>query len=68
MAVAVNPGVSFEFGAPQPLFETGLRFLPQYKIWMDQYAVSGDGQRFLLNRRNLYRNRRGRDRMAVIPG
>ena len=51
MAVAVNPGVSFEFGAPQPLFETGLRFLPQYKIWMDQYAVSGDGQRFLLNRR-----------------
>ena len=51
MVVAVNPGPTFEFGVPQPLFETGLLFLPQYKIWMDQYAVSGDGQRFLLNRR-----------------
>src|SRR5580704_12235369 len=51
MAVAVNSGPTFEFGASQALFETGLLFLPQYKIWMDQYAVSGDGQRFLLNRR-----------------
>ena len=51
MAVSVNPGPTFEFRGPQPLFETGLRFLPQYKIWMDQFAVSGDGQRFLLNRR-----------------
>jgi Tol biopolymer transport system component len=51
MAVAVTPGPTFEFGAPQRLFETGLLFLPQYKIWMDQYAVSRDGQRFLLNRR-----------------
>jgi eukaryotic-like serine/threonine-protein kinase len=50
MAAAVNPGPTFEFAAPQPLFETGLRF-PQHKIWMDQYAVSRDGQRFLLNRR-----------------
>jgi hypothetical protein len=51
MAVAVTPGPTFEFGAPQRLFETGLLFLPQYKIWMDQYAVSRDGHRFLLNRR-----------------
>ena len=51
MAVAVTLGSTFEFGAPQRLFETGLLFLPQYKIWMDQYAVSRDGQRFLLNRR-----------------
>jgi hypothetical protein len=51
MAVAVNSGPAFEFGAPQPLFETGLLFMPHYKIWMDQYAVSRDGQRFLLNRR-----------------
>jgi Tol biopolymer transport system component len=49
--VAVTPGPSFEFGAPQRLFETGLLFLPHYKIWMDQYAVSRDGHRFLLNRR-----------------
>jgi len=49
MAAAVNPGPTFEFAAPQPLFETGLRLMPQYKIWMDQYAVSRDGQRFLLN-------------------
>ena len=40
MAVAVTPGQTFEFGASQRLFETGLLFLPQYKIWMDQYAVS----------------------------
>ena len=51
MAVAVTSGPTFEFGAPQRLFETGLLFLPQYKIWMDQYAVSRDGHRFLLNRR-----------------
>jgi hypothetical protein len=50
MAVTVNPGPTFQFGGPQLLFETGFRF-PQYKIWMDQYAVSRDGQRFLLNRR-----------------
>ena len=51
MAVAVNSGPAFEFGAPQPLFEAGLLFMPHYKIWMDQYAASRDGQRFLLNRR-----------------
>ncbi|MGB6944515.1 MAG: hypothetical protein WBE37_19105 [Bryobacteraceae bacterium] len=50
MAVPVNPGPTFEFGAPQPLFETGTRFSSHYRIWMDQYAVSRDGQRFLINR------------------
>jgi Tol biopolymer transport system component len=50
MSVAVNPGPSFEFGASQPLFTTGLRFLTPYTIWMNQYAISRDGQRFLLNR------------------
>jgi Tol biopolymer transport system component len=50
VAVAVNPGVTFDFGAPQALFGTGLRFTPQYKIWMNQYAVTRDGRRFLFNR------------------
>jgi Tol biopolymer transport system component len=49
VAVAVNLGTRFEFGAPQALFGTGLRFTPLYKIWMNQYAVTRDGQRFLLN-------------------
>jgi Tol biopolymer transport system component len=50
MSVSVNPGPDFEFGASQPLFRTGLRFLTLYTIWMNQYAVSRNGQRFLLNR------------------
>ena len=50
MAVPVNLGNTFEFGTPQALFGTGLQFTPQYKIWMNQYAVARDGQRFLLNR------------------
>ena len=50
MAVAVNPGAAFEFGAPHALFETNLRLTPRYKTWMNQYAVAHDGQRFLLNR------------------
>lgn len=48
MAVAVNPESS-EFGDPQRLFVTGLR-LHSYSIWMNQYGVAKDGQRFLLNR------------------
>jgi hypothetical protein len=50
MSVPVNPGHGFEFGAAQPLFTTGLRFLTRYTAWMNQYAVSRDGQRFLVNR------------------
>jgi Tol biopolymer transport system component len=48
MAVAVNPE-AFEFGRPQKLFVTGLH-LHSYSIWMNQYGVANDGQKFLLNR------------------
>lgn len=41
---------TFQFGPPQQLFATGLRFLTRYAVWMNQYAVSRDGQRFLVNR------------------
>jgi hypothetical protein len=50
VAVAVNLGTRFEFGPPQALFGTGVRFTPLYKTWMNQYAVTRDGQRVLLNR------------------
>jgi len=50
MAVGVNAGGTFEVGDPQVLFATGLRLMPRYKAWMNQYAVSRDAQRFLLNR------------------
>ena len=49
MTVAVRPGATFEFGPPQPLFETGFQVM-MYSFWMNQYAVGRDGQRFLLNR------------------
>jgi Tol biopolymer transport system component len=52
MAVKLNPGPAFEFEASEPLFMTGL-WLTMHSsiyIWMNQYAVSRDGQRFLLNR------------------
>jgi eukaryotic-like serine/threonine-protein kinase len=49
MSVTLNPGTTFEFGLSEPLFKKDLRFLPRYTIWMNQYAVSRDGQRFLLN-------------------
>jgi Tol biopolymer transport system component len=41
---------TFEFGPPQPLFATGLRFLTLNRVWMNQYDLSRDGQRFLMNR------------------
>ncbi len=50
MSVAVTISNTFEFETPAPLFQTGLHFLPQHRTWMNQYAVSRDGQRFLLNR------------------
>ena len=49
MAVMVNLGTTVEFGTPQALFTTSLRFTPGYKTWMNQYAVMHDGQRFLFN-------------------
>jgi Tol biopolymer transport system component len=50
MSVALNPAPTFELGPSKPLFMTGLRFLQRYSVWMNQYSVSRDGQRFLLNR------------------
>jgi eukaryotic-like serine/threonine-protein kinase len=52
MAVRLKPGSVFEFEPCEPLFMTGLGF-PTHSsiyIWMNQYAVARDGQRFLLNR------------------
>jgi len=49
MSAAVKPRPTFEFGPPQSLFTTSLRFPTRYSTWMNQYAVSRDGQRFLLN-------------------
>jgi hypothetical protein len=43
MVVAVKAGSTFEAGAPKPLFNTRL------KGTLNSYAVSSDGQRFLIN-------------------
>lgn len=48
MAVPVHSGANLELGAPHALFTTGLRPTPIQTL-MNQYAVSQDGQRFLLN-------------------
>jgi eukaryotic-like serine/threonine-protein kinase len=50
MAVPVNAGGTFQFGASHALFTTGLRFT-FFQTYMNEYAVSHDGQRFLFNRR-----------------
>jgi Tol biopolymer transport system component len=47
MAVTVKPGATFEVGTPQALFGTGLQRMAHIG---NQYAVTHDGQRFLLNR------------------
>lgn len=44
MSVPVKPGPPLETGIPQPLFPTRI---PVNASW-DQFAVTGDGQRFLL--------------------
>jgi eukaryotic-like serine/threonine-protein kinase len=44
MAVDVTTGPSFEAGAPRPLFQTPILVNPV----IDQYAVTGDGRRFIL--------------------
>jgi eukaryotic-like serine/threonine-protein kinase len=48
MAVPVVHGASLEFGPPKRLFDTGLH-LHSYDIWMNQYAVAREGDKFLLN-------------------
>jgi Tol biopolymer transport system component len=50
MSVAVHDRGALELGAPEPLFDTGLRPAPM-RMLMNQYAVSAGGQRFLLNQR-----------------
>jgi len=50
MAVALKEGNSFQFDPPKALFSTGLHFTA-FQRYMNQYAVSHDGQRFLFNRR-----------------
>lgn len=49
MSVAVNGGATVRFGPPQALFNTGIR-RTAFNRFMNQYAVSGSGQRFLLDR------------------
>jgi hypothetical protein len=44
MSVPVKPGPPLETGVPQPLFPTRIPLRPT----LDQFAVTGDGQRFLL--------------------
>src|SRR5262249_37342877 len=52
MAIPVNPsGSSFQWGAPQPLFDTGyVGVLGAHRGSYHDYAVSPDGQRFLIPR------------------
>jgi Tol biopolymer transport system component len=50
MAVGVDPGATFAFASPQALFGTGFR-PTLLNIWQNQYAVSTDGQKFLLDQR-----------------
>ena len=51
MSVTVRTSSYFEFEVPEPLFMTDQHFLPLFRTWTNQFAVSADGQRFLLNRR-----------------
>jgi eukaryotic-like serine/threonine-protein kinase len=48
MSVPVRSGTALQLGAARRLFQTDLRPTPMQTI-MGQYAVSRDGQRFLLN-------------------
>jgi len=50
MTVSVSLGATCEAGIPRALFATGIRLIPRYKAWMNQYAVARDGERFLFNR------------------
>jgi serine/threonine protein kinase len=49
MAVEVKAGSTFAAGATKPLFDTPLRELTDSLQPFDSYAVSRDGQRFLIN-------------------
>ena len=49
MVVEVTPGDTFDAGVPKPLFQTFV--IPQGLLGSDrnQYVVTADGQRFLIN-------------------
>ena len=44
MSVELQPGSAMDAGSPRPLFQTAVRIDPR----LNQYAVTGDGQRFLV--------------------
>ncbi len=46
MAVEVKLDTTFEAKAPQPLFTTRILTMTEFR---SHYAVTGDGQRFLVN-------------------
>jgi len=49
MAVAVKAGTTFEAGTPEALFQTRIYGLATSPAYSQQYDVTADGQRFLLN-------------------
>jgi len=49
MAVAVKAGATFEAGTPEALFQTRIYGLATAPNYSQQYDVTPDGQRFLLN-------------------
>ena len=49
MSVAVRAGATFEAGTPETLFQTRTYGLPPATNYSQQYDVTPDGQRFLLN-------------------
>jgi Tol biopolymer transport system component len=49
MAVAVKAGATFEAGTPEPLFQTRIFGLAPVQYYSQQYDVTPDGQRFLIN-------------------
>jgi Tol biopolymer transport system component len=49
MAVAIKAGASFEAGTPEPLFQTRIYGLTVSSYYAQQYDVTPDGQRFLMN-------------------
>jgi hypothetical protein len=49
MAVAVKTGTSFEAGTPEALFQTHIFGLLTSTLFSQQYDVTSDGQRFLID-------------------
>jgi Tol biopolymer transport system component len=49
MSVPVRAGATFEAGTPVPLFQTQIFGLGVGQLYSQQYDVTADGQRFLIN-------------------